>query len=132
MKASAVKNRFGELLEIVKAEWMTEVTEASKSCPVVIHLYQNSLVECELMDHALRSLATKFKYVKFLRIKFDQAIENWPEKNLPTVFVYVDGAMKTQVITLKSLGGKSMTPDGKLIMLLLISKLVLISCCLLL
>jgi hypothetical protein len=109
MKKSAVKNKFGEVQEIIKDEWIREVTEGSKSSPVVVHLYQDSNVECQLMDEALGNLAPRFRYLKFLRIKYDQAIENWPERNLPTVFVYVDGNLKTQIITAKSIGGKRMT-----------------------
>jgi hypothetical protein len=113
MKQATVKNRFGEVVEIIKDEWIREVTDGSKSSPVVIHLYQDSMVECQLVDEGLRNLASRFKYVKFLRIKYNQAIENWPEKNLPTVFVYENGAMKTQLITLNKIGGKKMTAAGK-------------------
>lgn len=115
MKKMAVRNRFGEVQEIIKDEWIREVTEGSKASPVVVHLYQDSNVECQLMDEALRNLAPRFRYLKFLRIKFDQAIENWPERNLPTVFVYVDGNLKTQIITGKAVGGKRMTPAGMFI-----------------
>lgn len=114
MKKATVKNRFGDVVEIIKDEWIREVTDGSKACPVVIHLYQDSLIECQLVDEALRKVASRFKYVKCLRIKYNQAIENWPEKNLPAVFVYENGAMKTQLITLNKVGGKKMTAAGKI------------------
>lgn len=97
----------------MKSEWIKEVTEASNSCVVLVHLYENSIVECEVMDEAMRRLAPKFKYLKFLRIKSTHAIENWPEKNLPALFIYQDGVMKTQIITLKQLDGKSTKADGE-------------------
>ena len=53
LKQQTVRNRFGELLEIVKDDWMREVTEGSNSCPVVVHLYENSLIECQVMDEVL-------------------------------------------------------------------------------
>lgn len=96
----------------MKNDWVREVTEASNSCTVIVHLYENSIVECEVMDEAMRQLAPKFKYLKFLRIKSTHAIENWPEKNLPALFIYEDGAMKTQLITLKALDGKSSKAEG--------------------
>jgi len=108
LQQKAVLNRHGEVLEIVKDDWVREVTEGSNSCAVVIHLYENSMVECQLVDEALSRLAPRFKYIKFLKIKYNQAIENWPERNLPTVFVYEKGALKTQLITLNSVGGKTM------------------------
>lgn len=73
-------------------------------------MYEDSIIECEIMDEALKVLAPKFKYLKFLRIKSTHAIENWPEKNLPALFIYIDGIMQSQVITLQQLYGKSMKP----------------------
>lgn len=113
MKEAAFRNRFGEVFDIVKNDWVREVTEASNSSIVIVHLYESSIVECEVMDEAMRQLAPKFKYLKFLRIKSTHAIENWPEKNLPALFIYEDGAMKTQLITLKALDGKSSKAEGK-------------------
>jgi len=110
MKAQRMRNRFGEVLDIVKDEWIREVTEGSKSCWVVVHLYLDAAVECGMMDEAMRLLAPKFRDVKFLRIKANQAIENWPDKNCPTLFCYHDGEMKKQVVTLATLGGKDFTP----------------------
>lgn len=112
LKEQAAKNRFGELLEIVKDDWIREVTESSNSCAVVVHLYENSSVECQIVDEALKQLAPKFRYVKFLKIKSTQAIENWPERNLPTIFIYEKGALKTQILTLSRFGGKTATADG--------------------
>ena len=112
MKKQAVKNRYGEVTEIVKDEWIREVTDGSKACIVLVHLYVDELVECQLMDEAFRNLSARFKYLKFLRIKYNQAIENWPEKNLPTVFIYDQGTLRSQIVTLNSLGGKSFTAAG--------------------
>ncbi|RYH12678.1 hypothetical protein EON65_37610 [archaeon] len=100
------------MLAITKDDWVREVTEGSKACPVVIHLYEDGMVECNLLDEALAVLAEKFKYVKFLRIKYNQAIENWPERNLPTLFVYQSGSLATQLITLKQVGGTRMNAAG--------------------
>lgn len=58
-------------------------------------------------------LAPKFKYIKFVKIRSTQAIENWPEKNLPTIFFYHGGELQTQLITLSAVGGKKMTADGE-------------------
>ncbi len=110
-KASAL-NRFGDYMEIVKDDWVREVTEGSNTSVVVVHLYENSMVECQLVDEAFLQLAPRFKYVKFLKIKYTQAIENWPERNLPTIFIYDQGALKTQILTLKQLGGKTMKTEG--------------------
>ena len=112
LKEAAFRNRFGDVVDIVKNDWVREVTEASNASVVLVHLYENSIVECEVLDEAMRQLAPRFKYLKFLRIKSTHAIENWPERNLPALFIYQDGAMKTQIITLKQLCGKSTKAEG--------------------
>lgn len=43
--------------------------------------------------------------MKCVKIKALQAIENWPESNLPTLFVYHKGVLQHQLMTLKSFGG---------------------------
>ncbi len=113
MQEALLRNRFGDVTEIIKEEWIREVTEASKNSWVVVHLYQDSVIECRLLEEALLNVSKRFKYIKFLKIKSNQAIENWPERNLPSLFIYHDGEMKVQLITLKELGGKTMKPVGQ-------------------
>lgn len=121
MKRDHNLNRFGKVFEISKDEWISEVTEASKQCWVVVLLYSNSILDCNLMENIMTQLASKFMKVKFLKIRSTSAIENWPERNLPTVFAYHEGELQSQVLTLKSLGGSTITPDGKIVSNLLSS-----------
>jgi hypothetical protein len=79
---------------------------------VVVHLYQDSVIECRLMNEALLVLAPKFRHVKFLKIRSTLAVPNWPDQNLPTLFVYHKGALATQLLTARTIGGTDMTPDG--------------------
>ena len=50
LKQHAVKYRFGDVVGIGKDDWLREVTEASKAHWVIVHLYQDSVIECQLMD----------------------------------------------------------------------------------
>ena len=97
------------MIEISKDEWITHVTDASKApnTYVIAHLYQDSVIECRLLEEVLITLASKFKYVKFVRIRSTQAVENWSDKNLPTLFIYKDGELKIQLLTLKEVHGKN-------------------------
>ena len=109
LKQQNVRNRFGELVEIVKDDWVREVTDCSRTCWVVVHLYHDAVTECAILDAAMHQVAPKFRAVKFLKIRSTQAIENWPERNLPTLFLYHEGELKLQLITLAALGGKATT-----------------------
>ena len=109
MKDNALKARFGDYQEISKADYIRDVTECSKTgCWVVIHLYQDSELGCNLVDEALLQLAPKFKHVKFLKIRSTMAVENWPASRLPAVFLYNEGELQHQLIGITELGGKTM------------------------
>lgn len=41
MHALAAKEKYGEVLDISKPDFIREVTEASKDCYVVVHLYKD-------------------------------------------------------------------------------------------
>jgi hypothetical protein len=114
LKQRAAKYRFGDVYPIGKDDWVREVSEASKAAWVVVHLFQDSIVECRIVEEIFTKLSAKFRDVKFVKIRSTQAIENWPDKNLPAIFVYHDGVLNSQLITLTSIGGKSATADGKL------------------
>ncbi|CAM9347067.1 unnamed protein product [Chrysoparadoxa australica] len=111
MKETSARERFGEVLEISKSDWVVEVTEGSKQGWVVAHLYEDGVTECRVMEGALHTLARKFKALKFVKIRSKQAVENWPESNLPTLFCYNNGALAKQLIGSHGLGGKQMKPD---------------------
>jgi hypothetical protein len=64
------------------------------------------------MAEALVALSAKFPHVKFVKIPSTSAVENWPDRNLPTLFLYHDGELQHQMLTLKSLGGVHMAPAG--------------------
>lgn len=40
MQAQAAKEKYGEVIEISKPDFVREVTDASKECFVVVHLYK--------------------------------------------------------------------------------------------
>lgn len=113
LREQAAKERFGDVMEICKADWVKEVTDASNSSWVVVHLYQDRVMECRLLEQVLLSIARKFKAVKFVKILSTAAVENWPDRNLPTLFLYHDGKLQTQLLGIKKLGGQSTTPAGK-------------------
>jgi hypothetical protein len=70
------------------------------------------VIECRLLEEVLLAVARKFREVKFIKILSTTAVENWPDRNLPTLFVYNDGELKTQLLTIKKLGGRSTTAKG--------------------
>ena len=46
-----------------------------------------------------------------MRIRSILAVENWPERNVPTFFVYKDGELKTQVLAGRAPTGRLSTAE---------------------
>jgi len=64
------------------------------------------------VEQFFNQLATKFPATKFLKSISSVCIPNYPDKNLPTIFVYRDGELRKQLIGAAELGGTKLTQDG--------------------
>jgi len=72
-----------------------------------------SIPSCKLIEQFFSELAAKFPATKFLKSVSSVCIPNYPDKNLPTVFVYRDGELRKQFIGDAELGGTKLTCDGQ-------------------
>lgn len=112
MEEMAGRVQHGSVVDLrSRSEFEHQVTLASTSAPVVVHLYGDRLPASELMDAALAILARKFPHVKFVRIRSTVCIPGYPNANLPTLVVYDGGAAKRTLAGLATFGGLRMTPD---------------------
>ncbi|XP_056321994.1 phosducin-like protein 3 [Danio aesculapii] len=110
-KANQMKNVFGELKEISGQDYVQEVNKAGEGIWVVLHLYKQGIPLCSLINQHLAQLAHKFPQSKFLKSISSTCIPNYPDRNLPTLFVYRDGEMKAQFIGPLVFGGMNLTCD---------------------
>lgn len=85
---------FGFVKLISKQEYIREVNEAGEGVDVVLHLFKDSVDECVLINQVLDSLAPKFRQIKFLKGISDKIVPNFPDRQLPYLLYYRDGAMK--------------------------------------
>ena len=65
------------------------------------------------MNQHLEYLARKFPETKFLKSISSLCIPNYPDKNLPTIFVYLEGDMKKQWVGPLAFGGMNLKQDGE-------------------
>jgi hypothetical protein len=89
--------KYGTVIPISRTEWNHEVNDASHSQWVIILLTSTSSAPnlnpyhqdmCLKVERDIvPSLANKFSEVKWISIPSKSAIENWPDDNLPTLFV---------------------------------------------
>ena len=78
-----------------------------------MYLFLFRMPICKLMNQHLSALAGKFPQTKFLRSVSSVCIPNYPDKNLPTVFVYYESDMKKQFVGPLAFGGMNITQNGK-------------------
>ncbi|WYZ39468.1 hypothetical protein EsH8_III_001382 [Colletotrichum jinshuiense] len=97
----------GTVYPISKPEYSREVTEASNNGPVFV-LLTSSLgtnVESRVLSDLWKQAAQEYGEVKFCEMRADKAIENYPERNCPTILIYKNGDIIKQVVTLMQMGG---------------------------
>ncbi|XP_014256415.1 viral IAP-associated factor homolog [Cimex lectularius] len=92
------KARYGSVLEISGQDYVDEVNKAGEGVWVVLHLYKTGIPLCALLNMHLAELARKYPKTKFIKSISTTCIPNFPDKNLPTIFVYFEGVMKAQYI----------------------------------
>lgn len=105
MKKLASNEKFGSIYPISKPEWQKEVTDASKTNTVFVHLTCESQLQSRLLTSILRSASNIFKDIKFCEIEGRRAIEGYPDKNCPTILIYKNGELIKQLVTLLMLNG---------------------------
>ncbi len=102
------------VIPISRTEWNRQVNEASLKQWVVILLTSTSsapnlhpyhLEICHKVEQIIiPHLASKFDEVKWVSIPSKNAIENWPDDNLPTLFCYKRGTLQCQLVGLEEFG----------------------------
>ncbi|BBH04415.1 Cwf15 / Cwc15 cell cycle control family protein [Prunus dulcis] len=98
-------------LKITGSDFVREVSQAPADVWVVAVLYKEGIAECGVLMQCLEDLATKYPATKFVKIISTDCIPNYPDRNVPTVLVYNNGAVKANYVGLQSFGRRC-TPEG--------------------
>jgi hypothetical protein len=103
----ASKAIHGKVYPISKPDYSRAVTDASKQYPVLLHLASSSHgnLESRLLSELWRWAAEKFPEIKFCEIVGSMCIENYPDKNCPTILVYKDGELEKNSVGLGEMKG---------------------------
>ena len=111
MKALYEKSKFGSVIEITAVDYLKEVNQAGEGIWVVLHLYKTGIPLCTLINQYMQALAVKFPQVKFIKSISTTCVPNYPDKNLPTVFVYYENDLKNQIIGPLAFNGMNLKQD---------------------
>ncbi|KAI0125140.1 hypothetical protein BJ170DRAFT_585017, partial [Xylariales sp. AK1849] len=101
------KSIHGTVYPISKPEYQREVTEGSNNGPVFVNLMSSmgTNVESRVLSELWKQAAKEYGEIKFCEIRADKAIEDYPDRNCPTILVYKNGDIVKQIVTLVTIGG---------------------------
>lgn len=101
------KSIHGTVYPISKPDYQREVTDASQNGPVFVNLTSSmgTNVESRILSELWRQAAKEYGDIKFCEIRANQAIENYPDRNCPTILIYKNGDIVKQIVTLVTIGG---------------------------
>lgn len=112
LQANQLKAKYGRVLEISARDYVDEVNKAGEDVWVVLHLYEQGIQLCALINQFLADLAMRYPATKFIKAISKQCIPNYPEKNVPSIFIYYEGQIKKQIIGSVELRGEKLTGEG--------------------
>lgn len=102
---------FGTIQEINKPEYnMIIKSNKYKDKFIFISLYSTNL-QSKILLNNLSKLASGFPYIKFVQIKGETCIENYPIYMCPTIIVYKNNQIVKQMVSLKDLKGNETSFD---------------------
>ncbi|CAI0456875.1 unnamed protein product [Linum tenue] len=110
MKETVKIAKFGSVVPISGSDFVREVSQAPPEVWVVVLLYKDGYQECGVLLRCLEELATKYPATKFVKIISTDCIPNYPDRNLPTLLVYNNSAVKANYVGLRSFGRRC-TPE---------------------
>ncbi|KAL7412932.1 thioredoxin-like protein [Mrakia frigida] len=137
MRQVEKKGRFGSLKPIGRNDWEREVTKGSEEqeeggldeqdeereekedgvqkekvgTGVVCFLYKDGQPASLRLSKILSTLAQRFPRTKFISIIGSQCIENYPDRNLPTLIIYRNGDVTAQIVGAEGVLGKGEERD---------------------
>ncbi|XP_058115619.1 uncharacterized protein LOC131258363 isoform X1 [Magnolia sinica] len=112
MREAVRVSKFGSMVPIAGADFVREVSQAPPDVWVVVFLHKEGIPECKILSSCLEELATRYPATKFVKIISTECIPNYPDRNLPTLLVYNNSAVKATYVGLHHFGSQKCTPEG--------------------
>jgi hypothetical protein len=94
----AKQQEYGEPILISRDEWSRHVNTDSEKVWVVVCLTSCDTERTGKVEQAVCKLAPTYRDTKFVLIPSKMAIANWPDENLPSIFLYRHGKMQREIV----------------------------------
>lgn len=112
MQNAKARARYGSVEWISRAEYQDATSgRVPEDVWVVCLMYKAGITASDVLEARLDDLASKFPEVKFVKIISTDCVENFPDKQVPTVLLYHGGTLQTTISTHEPWGSKAPTTD---------------------
>lgn len=100
-------NLSNEYMHVSHEKWTKEVTEVSRSHPVLVLLTKENSKACYPLERVMEDVAHKYRAsrTKFRRAEARDIIPNYPERNVPTLILYRNGDVVENIVGIEQFGG---------------------------
>lgn len=110
MREQAKKRTFRHVYEISKQDYVREVNEAGPEVYVLLHMYQDYIPACRAINSAFEELCERFPTYKFVKIQANRCVENFRDRDCPTILIYRNGEPVKQYPACGDMFGGRITP----------------------
>ena len=95
------------VMHVSHEQWTKEVTEVSRSHPVLVLLTKENSKACYPLERVMEDVARKYRAsrTKFRRAEARDIIPNYPERNVPTLILYRNGDVVENIVGIEQFGG---------------------------
>ncbi|CAG8554369.1 1894_t:CDS:2 [Ambispora gerdemannii] len=88
--------KFGFLKEVSAGQYVSAIDNEAANVSIVLHLYENSIIECIRLNECLVHLARKYACVKFLRVLAHEL--DFDPAGLPAILAYKNGNLIANLV----------------------------------
>ena len=95
------------MMHVSHEQWTKEVTEVSRSHPVLVLLTKENSKACYPLERVMEDVARTYRTsrTKFRRAEARDIIPNYPERNVPTLILYRNGDVVENIVGIEQFGG---------------------------
>ena len=98
---------YGTVGTLTHGQFVPEVNQAGDGVGVVVFLCKKGHYPSSYMLVLLEKLARKFRRLKVVQISSTECIPDYPDRNLPTLLLYKDDDLLSQLVATAPYGGSS-------------------------
>ena len=90
-RSNVPQKQFGSVVELNTRNFVLNVEREADNCNVIVHLYEDQIIACRVLNELLPFLANNYRHDKFFIMDVNEADPNFDVIGLPCLLVYRGG-----------------------------------------